>query len=112
MDPYEKEIQRLQKLYEEVCMDGEIEESDNDSIADPDFVRVSNHDTDTEQDSTTEDEEVVKKTKANNVKMRNPSLVTNARISLVRTELGEEKLSHPEILEFAKNIVSSARGNW
>ena len=42
--------------YEAVSTDSELEDSDDDSIADPDFVGVSDHDTGNEQESMNEDD--------------------------------------------------------
>jgi len=61
MDPYEREIERLRQLYEEVETDNEevenMSESDDDSIADENFVLERDHATDTEQEATDEESE-------------------------------------------------------
>lgn len=49
MDSYEADVNRLRKLYEEVPTDDEID-TDDDSVADPDYVEVLEHETDSEQD--------------------------------------------------------------
>lgn len=52
---YQKEVERLRKLYEEVDSDEECIDHEDDSDADPEYVEVSEHDSDSEQELETVD---------------------------------------------------------